>query len=59
MWLLLEVGERLKSALRSADTAARLGGDEFAILLPSHDGRAALAVARSVVARIGADHSHV
>jgi diguanylate cyclase (GGDEF)-like protein/PAS domain S-box-containing protein len=31
--LLLEVGERLKSALRSADTAARLGGDEFAILL--------------------------
>jgi diguanylate cyclase (GGDEF)-like protein/PAS domain S-box-containing protein len=31
--LLSEVGERLKSALRAADTAARLGGDEFAILL--------------------------
>jgi diguanylate cyclase (GGDEF)-like protein/PAS domain S-box-containing protein len=31
--LLLEVGERLKRALRAADTAARLGGDEFAILL--------------------------
>ena len=31
--LLAEVGERLKSALRAADTAARLGGDEFAILL--------------------------
>jgi diguanylate cyclase (GGDEF)-like protein/PAS domain S-box-containing protein len=31
--LLMEVGERLKSALRAADTAARLGGDEFAILL--------------------------
>jgi diguanylate cyclase (GGDEF)-like protein/PAS domain S-box-containing protein len=31
--LLNEVGERLKSALRAADTAARLGGDEFAILL--------------------------
>jgi diguanylate cyclase (GGDEF)-like protein/PAS domain S-box-containing protein len=31
--LLLEVGERLKKALRAADTAARLGGDEFAILL--------------------------
>ncbi|MGH2594655.1 MAG: putative bifunctional diguanylate cyclase/phosphodiesterase [Actinomycetota bacterium] len=31
--LLKEVGDRLKKALRSADTAARLGGDEFAILL--------------------------
>ncbi len=31
--LLAEVGERLKSTLRAADTAARLGGDEFAILL--------------------------
>ena len=31
--LLREVGDRLKEALRAADTAARLGGDEFAILL--------------------------
>ncbi len=31
--LLAEVGERLKTTLRAADTAARLGGDEFAILL--------------------------
>jgi diguanylate cyclase (GGDEF)-like protein len=31
--LLAEVGERVRSALRAADTAARLGGDEFAILL--------------------------
>ncbi|MDP9331326.1 MAG: EAL domain-containing protein [Actinomycetota bacterium] len=31
--VLAEVGERLKAALRAADTAARLGGDEFAILL--------------------------
>ncbi len=31
--LLAEVGERLKTCLRSADTPARFGGDEFAILL--------------------------
>jgi diguanylate cyclase (GGDEF)-like protein/PAS domain S-box-containing protein len=31
--VLKEVGDRLKRALRAADTAARLGGDEFAILL--------------------------
>ena len=31
--LLGEVGERLRTSLRTPDTAARLGGDEFAILL--------------------------
>jgi diguanylate cyclase (GGDEF)-like protein/PAS domain S-box-containing protein len=31
--LLGEVGERLRTCLRTPDTAARLGGDEFAILL--------------------------
>jgi diguanylate cyclase (GGDEF)-like protein/PAS domain S-box-containing protein len=35
--LLAEVGERLKTTLRAADTAARLGGDEFAILLDLED----------------------
>jgi diguanylate cyclase (GGDEF)-like protein/PAS domain S-box-containing protein len=31
--LLGEVGERLRTCLRTPDTAARLGGDEFAILI--------------------------
>jgi diguanylate cyclase (GGDEF)-like protein/PAS domain S-box-containing protein len=35
--LLVLVADRLRSCLRSADTAARLGGDEFAILLDEPD----------------------
>jgi diguanylate cyclase (GGDEF)-like protein len=31
--LLVAVGDRLRDALRAADTPARLGGDEFAVLL--------------------------
>jgi diguanylate cyclase (GGDEF)-like protein len=31
--VLVEVAERLKSAIRPTDTAARLGGDEFAVLM--------------------------
>ncbi len=31
--LLIEVGRRIKAAVRGADTVARLGGDEFAVLL--------------------------
>jgi diguanylate cyclase (GGDEF)-like protein/PAS domain S-box-containing protein len=32
--LLINVGERMASALRASDTVARLGGDEFGLLLP-------------------------
>jgi diguanylate cyclase (GGDEF)-like protein len=31
---LAEVGERLRSVVRSADVACRIGGEEFAVLLP-------------------------
>ncbi len=33
--MLIEIANRLRSALRSSDTAARLGGDEFAVLVES------------------------
>ena len=36
--LLAQIGPRLASVLRAADTVARLGGDEFAVLLPQADG---------------------
>jgi diguanylate cyclase (GGDEF)-like protein len=35
--LLMEVADRLRTELRSADILARLGGDEFVILLPATD----------------------
>jgi len=31
--VLMEIAERIKSSIRSGDTAARLGGDEYAIML--------------------------
>ncbi len=47
--LLLQVGERLRRALRGVDTVARLGGDEFAVLLPKiATGEGAVAVANKL-----------
>jgi diguanylate cyclase (GGDEF)-like protein/PAS domain S-box-containing protein len=51
--LLAEVGERVKNALRQADTAARLGGDEFAVLLEDGgDGIEAAGVASRILATL-------
>lgn len=35
--VIIEFGQRLKSAVREMDTVARMGGDEFMILLPEVD----------------------
>ena len=37
--ILVGVAQRLRSALRSADTVARFGGDEFGVLLEDIDGK--------------------
>ncbi|MEV6926317.1 EAL domain-containing protein [Dactylosporangium sp. NPDC051485] len=51
--LLRTTADRLRSCLRSADTAARLGGDEFAMLLEQLDDAAEAArVAERVLATV-------
>jgi diguanylate cyclase (GGDEF)-like protein len=53
--LLVEIAERLKGAVRSADTVGRLGGDEFAVALAhlSHAEDAGL-VAQKIVTALAA-----
>jgi diguanylate cyclase (GGDEF)-like protein/putative nucleotidyltransferase with HDIG domain len=52
------VGDRVlaqvASRLRQGGESFRLGGDEFAVLLPGLDASEAVAVARSIVERVGA-----
>ena len=48
--LLVQVGDRLSSLLRHADTVARLGGDEFLLLVPEvSDGATVAEIANKVV----------
>jgi diguanylate cyclase (GGDEF)-like protein/PAS domain S-box-containing protein len=45
--LLIEVGRRLVSVIRSMDTVARFGGDEFVVLCPELEGDQTGALARA------------
>jgi len=47
--LLVEVGRRLSSMIRTVDTIARLGGDEFAIALTNTDEEGAINVANKLI----------
>jgi diguanylate cyclase (GGDEF)-like protein len=53
--LLMQVSERLRALLRTADTVARLGGDEFLLLVPEvTDAEAVGDIASKVVAGLTA-----
>lgn len=47
--LLIEVSERLKTAVREADTVSRLGGDEFIVLVENLDKDRAQAAAQALM----------
>jgi diguanylate cyclase (GGDEF)-like protein len=51
--VLIETAHRIRSALRTEDTAARLGGDEFAVLLEDTDETSAARVAERIRSALG------
>lgn len=56
--LLVDVARRVRSSIRSGDSAARLGADEFAVLLdPVASVDEAVTVARRIVAAVSGPHS--
>ncbi|GAA3192045.1 GGDEF domain-containing protein [Dactylosporangium siamense] len=60
--LLVEVGRRLRAAVRPGDLVARLGGDEFAVLLPGAGDHAAGEVAERILAELAnpiTTHGHL
>lgn len=50
--MLRMVADMLSSTIRTADIAARLGGDEFAVILPEITPKAAIEVAKKILARL-------
>lgn len=52
--LLCEVGNRINTVLRRADTIARLGGDEFSIVIPACSDENASIVARKIMREMDA-----
>lgn len=47
--LLIEVSQRLKTALRAEDAVGRLGGDEFIMVLPKTDANGAAVLAQKLI----------
>lgn len=47
--LLIQIGKRIRSVIREADTIARLGGDEFAVVLTHTDRHTAVTMANKIL----------
>ena len=52
-WLLCDIAQQLKEAIRDVDTLARIGGDEFAIIIEDAGEKEAIAVAEKLCSLIG------